>query len=976
MAIVCDHCGSAFTVDASLVPAGGARTSCPACGHETVVHPGNVTQPQHAPYAPPFSPPTPFPTDPLQYPGSRQDVPQQYQPDSGRYVLPESTPRQPPLPVDASDPRALGFDSAPHAQTDPLSHGFGATPGPGQVPFPRPQFSQTDPYSRSLPPDPLQRDGQQSGRFAVGSFDEAALASARQRAPSHGAAPQQTAPSSTAPSSTAPDFETLDPPNAPDGSTTASTGGGWSSDSSPPPTEPDADRPPPEARDGEWYVRKPDGSMEGPFLTHELVARCEAGLVRPGDRVAHGTDPFTTLTNYTLTASFARPSAPAQQFRTYASSDRGPFPWKALAAGITLLVGIATGALVFTSRPASLFGGEVATEDIPTQAILDGWRDTEPTPIASASELFQLARGFHATDTRDSLRRAADTYKRVLLRDRNELRAMAWYAAIRGSLAIDEGDEQGVRESSELLGYALRHGGHLMEPHVARAHLLAATNAPDEVLAAQETAEIARVIAPKDPNVHLAMGHAFLTTNTERAAEFLELAVKAEETSRRALLLLGDAYSRMGRLGEARAVLEKRRRLLPDDHEADLKLAMLDASTGRFDRARRQLSLASRRNAATAEARLIGALLDYQVEGDPRTARRELESLLQKRLGRRLHVRATTHLSAVAFELGELDRSEDIARRGLEIDAESPTLHHRLALVQLTRGDAAKALEHLEKALPFMPDRGQRALLEGRVHAALGDIDRARTLFNRAAFLSPHRAEPHLLEASLYAQLGAVPQALACVRRALDADPAWPRTHRSLTDFFDGNRHLSLVVASLESLAGGGHDPALLAGAVAAAKYQAGDAAGAELAARRAVSGSRATLAGHVHLAQFAIDHRRPREALDHAEAAARIFRHSPVPALLAGRALTSLGRFDDALGRFEEALSIDPLFLPAIAGQAETLAALGDRERALTLYRAAFKTDSDDTVIRRGLDALERAAHAEVDDLGFEVEVELAPEP
>lgn len=968
MAIVCDRCGSAFTVDGSLVPAGGARTSCPACGHETVVHPGNVTQPQHAAYTPPFSPPTPFPPDPLQHPGARRYDAQGYDSNSGRYARPESTPSPPH--TDATDPHALGFEPAPRAQRDPLA--FEATPGPGQAPYPYPHQAQTDPYALSLPPDPLQRDGQLSGRFAVGSFDEAALASARQHA-------RPVSPSSsrqTSPSSTDPNFDSLDGSGGfHESGMTSSDRGEWSSASTHPPTEPNADRPPPDALDGQWHVRKADGTLEGPFSSHELVARCEAGLVRQGDRVAHGSDPFTALANYTLTASFARASAPAQQIRAYASSERGPFPWKALAAGITLLVGVATGVLVFTSRPAALFGTAPATEDIPTQALLDSWRDSEPTPIASAPELFQLARGFHATDTRESLRRAADTYKRVLLRDRNELRAMAWYAEVRGSLAVEEGDEQGVRESSELLGYALRHGGHLIEPHVARAHLHAAAGAPNEVLVAQEAAETARAIAPKDPHVHLALGHAYLTTNTERSVEFLELALEKEETARRALLLLGDAYSRLGRLGEARAVLEKRRRLLPDDHEADLKLAMLDASTGRFDRARRQLSLASRRSAAAAEAKLIGAVLDYQVEGDPRTARRELERVLQQRLGRRLRVRATTHLSAVAFEMGELDRSEEIARRGLESDAESPTLHHRLVLVQLARGDAAKALEHLEKALPQMPDGGQRALLEGRVRAALGDIDRARALFHRAAFLAPHRAEPHLLEASLYAQVGAVPQALACVRRAIDADPAWPRTHRSLTDFFDGKRHLSLVIASLESLAAGGHDPALLAGAVATARYQAGDAEGAGLAARRAVAGSRPNLAGHVHLAQLALDRRHPKEALHHAEAAGRLSRHSPVPALLAGRAFTLMGRFDHALGRFEEALSVDPLFLPALAGQAEALAALGDRERALTLYRAAFKTDSDDNLIRRGLDVLERAAHAGVDDLGFEVEVELDPE-
>lgn len=937
LGIVCERCSAAFTVDPQLIPEGGARTACPSCGHPVVVHRAGTTPvPLPAARPPPGYSPTPLPPSagatPYPYPAP-EATPSPYQTP---YASPYAPPPGTPLPALPSFP-------------------------PGFTPQPAP--APTDPYAPPLPPDPLERDGYVSGRYAALDANEAALISARR-------ALRTTHPDARAAAG-------LDPAGR---SSRGAPGLGtaWGADpfedSGPHPSEDSRPQPPPDATDGEWRVRKIDGSIEGPYEAQDLLARCEAGLVLSTDLVAHGADPFQPLAAYSLTASFARAPAPAHRFRAYASTEAGPLPWKGLAAALVLLVGIGVGAVVFTVRPTALFGKPPPAEDLPAHALLDSWQDTEPAPIASAGELYQLAQGFYATDTRESFRRAAEAYKRVLLRDPRHLRAMAGYAEVRGVLAVEEGDEVGLRESAELLSYALRHGSGMPEPHVARANLQAAAGTHAELLIAQQEAEKARRLAPNNPQVLLAMGRAHLPSNPEFALEFLQRAAELDPSAVRAPLLLGRALARLGRLAEARSAFEKRRRFVPDDPQADLELAELDASIGRFDRARRQLALAARRSPHSPDVRILSAVLAYQVDDDLRTARRELDQILATRMGRRHRVRASAHAAAVAHELGDLATAEALARKALELDSESGPLHYRLAVLRLGLGRGEEAREHVKKALPHLGDEAQRAMLQARLAASLGEVDQARTHLARAALVAPWRAEPRLLEASLYAQIGARTQALAVVRKALEADPGWTRSHRALTEFYEGQQYLTQVVGAFEGLLAARQETALVNGALAMARYHTGDRAGAELAARQALGGGESVLAARLYLAQLALDRKRPREALGELATLGPLHRTTPTAPYLAGRAFTLLGRFDDAHARFREALELDPQYLPAKVGDAEVLAALGEREQALALFRSAFRSDPDDVHVRRGLDALERAGasgHTDFADLAIEVEME-----
>jgi predicted Zn finger-like uncharacterized protein len=722
----------------------------------------------------------------------------------------------------------------------------------------------------------------------------------------------------------------------------------------------------------EWRIKKPEGVVEGPFNGQELQARFEAGLIQASDLIAQGNDSFRPLSSYAFTAGFARGRpAPNRVIKAFASSDRGPFPWRPVLSVMAVLAGAVAGAFVIATRPAWLFGAPVAASDAGALSIIDSWRDRAPPNTSSAQELFALARTYYAADTRESYRLAAETFKLVLVKDRRDLKAMSGFAEVRAILAIEDGDAGGLQESAELLAYALRHGDNTPEPHVARANLLTATGTAADLLVAQREASRAQRMAPENPDVLLCTGRSFAQTNAEYALDVLTKAQKIDPKMRQLPVLLGQVYLRMGRIAEARAAFEQRKKLVPEDETADLLLAELDASIGRYDRARDRLSAAGRENPRSVDARLLSAIFLYQIDGKLQQAHDELMALRLLPLDRKRKLKVAIHAAAVAQQLGLSEEAEALIKSGQELDFESAPLLFRTSLLRLAQGrieDAKKAFEKIEQQIP---DPTQRAVLGGRIRAAMGEIDIAQAKFSRAMDYSPHDATAYLLGAAMYAQIGAQGPALALIRRSLNADPSWDRSHKTVGEFFDGQTAVTLAVGAFEALATGQDEVALTQSALAVARYHIGDTVGAEHAAKLALEDSDGTLAAHIYLGQIDLDRHRPAQALKELEAAWERERRCPTVPYLLGRSLAQLGRYDEAHAKFLQALDIDVNFLPARVRDAEVVAQMGQKDKALKLYKDAFKKDPEDLDVRRGLDALEQGELPPMLDVAIEVPTE-----
>lgn len=896
MRIVCEQCSAAFSVDETKVPEAGARATCPKCGRTLIVR-------------------RPPPTGP------------------GFLQPPDTVP-----PVGAPVP------------PDPLAFSTGEG-----ISLPSGRFSAP------LPPDPLERDGHTTGRYAVPDAAAAAYASAAGRITQQPSEqPLSTTPAPWIPGLDEP-FGFQSSPGTPAHTTQPKPLDPFAFDDAPPAPEPARERTPGPAAaaavaatppSDEWRVKRAGGVVEGPFTAKELLARFEAGLVDPQDLVAQGDGSFQPLSAHSLTSSFLRAKS-ERKVKAFASTGTRSGRTRFAAAAGALAAGLVVGALVFTVRPAFLFGAPPAPADRAALAIIDEWKRNEPRPIANAQELYQLGKGYLQNDTRVELRRAADVFRRALLRDARDVRSMAAYAEARGILSVEDGDETGVRESSELLAYALRHAGTEAAPYIARANLLARTGTAGDLLVAQQAAEQGRRYAPEDPDALLAVGRAFTMSNPEFALENIEKARKKEGVERRALLLLGEVLLRMGRIGEARAALEKRAAEVPEDPSADLRLAELDVSLGAFEEARARLERVSTANPRSAETRLVLAHLAYQIDGDLPRARTLLEEASKLALDKKRKLRLAVHKAAVAHLSGALEEAAAAVKEGLDVDGESSPLRFRQALLALEAGRTDDALAELKKAADGMPDRAQRAITEGRIRLVRGETDLAQAQFSRASMLEPHRIEPYLLGAAMYAQVGAQTQALTYARRALQADPAWASSRRALHEYVEPP-YVGQVLGGLATLVSARQEIALTQGALAMARYHAGDKAGAEEAAEASVRAG-ASVTARVYRAQLALDRGEPLAALDEAKIALQIDPHCPLAHHLAGVALLALGRYEEAHAKLRDAVDEDPNFFPAQVRDAEALLKLGQNAEAKAQFTRIHRSRPEDLFVRRGLDALVR---------------------
>ena len=374
----------------------------------------------------------------------------------------------------------------------------------------------------------------------------------------------------------------------------------------------------------EWRIRKPESIVEGPFSGPELPVALRGGAHPAG-----------------------RPRRPrrrllpaALRVRVDVRLRQGPRARRPRGQGVRV---DRAGRVALARRPdvarhRRWRGGRRAHVQRASDSGSSEFRSRRPTPAPSPSSSRggrrkhrrwpvparpTSSRAATTPRIRDGYRKAADAYKRVLIKTPTDVKAMCGYAEVRAVLAIEEGDGTGLQESAELLGYALRNGGLGAGPHVARANLLVASGTAGDLLSAQSEAGLARRIAPEDPDVLLAVGRAFVMTNAEYALEAIEKAKKIVPDSRQIPVLLGQAYLQLGRIAEARAQFELRKKMVPGDGTADLLLANLDASIGRFDRARTRLALAGRLNPGSVDVRIQLAIIAYEVDNDLKTAHEE-----------------------------------------------------------------------------------------------------------------------------------------------------------------------------------------------------------------------------------------------------------------------------------------------------------------------------------------------------------------
>lgn len=317
-------------------------------------------------------------------------------------------------------------------------------------------------------------------------------------------------------------------------------------------------------------------------------------------------------------------------------------------------------------------------------------------------------------------------------------------------------------KAEALYKRALERQPDLLDARLAYANFLWTTGRPRE---SEPWLRAAAEQAPDHPVANYALGALYASMGrTGEAAAFLARASQAEGPGRRsATLMMADRDQATGDAADARAMLQSMLDTDDQDGEVALRLAALDAETGREADAARLLTRLLARKPGLAAAHIMRARLLYQ-QGNPdqRFARQALDiapgsSEAHMLLG---------HLLVDAGQTDQaLDEFRDAARRAPG-DVQ-PLL--ALARVSLDEGRLPQALSHARAAVRLAPEDREANLVLVAALIAAPALNEAATALAALAARHPNDAEVAVVQGRLALARGNTADARSAFTRALEA---------------------------------------------------------------------------------------------------------------------------------------------------------------------------------------------------------------
>lgn len=229
----------------------------------------------------------------------------------------------------------------------------------------------------------------------------------------------------------------------------------------------------------------------------------------------------------------------------------------------------------------------------------------------------------------------------------------------------------------------------------------------------------------------------------------------------------------------------------------------------------------------------------------------------------------------------DVDGALESFRRALALDERHALARYNMALVLFRADRFEPALEELTRALAIQP-RPEIYYTLGTVYRHLGDLDRAAKALADAVAANRDYADAHLALGTIYKAKGDLKRAESSLKRAAALRPDLAAPHIVLAQTLSlardeaGARRASAEAERLRALFQQSQEAATLT-AVGAQKLDAGDAAGAADAFRRATQAFDAFAPAHYQL----------------------------------GRALQQLGQHDAAKAAFTRAQQLNPALVP-----------------------------------------------------------------
>ncbi len=419
---------------------------------------------------------------------------------------------------------------------------------------------------------------------------------------------------------------------------------------------------------------------------------------------------------------------------------------------------------------------------------------------------------------------------------------------------------------------------------------------------AEDALKKAVVIAPKDPIANRALANFFLATNRAPEAE-TPLVTNFENRAGSAdAFALADYYVLVGRLPDAKAILEPLTRVSETGSEARIRLATIGYRSGQHQAAYDQLDAVLKTQPANSRALIVRARL-LQLDGRFDDALKDAQAATA----------ADPKSTAAFFLVGQLQnqlRHASEARAAfeqvLQLNPRASDAQLELSKIHLATGDVDTSLGLARSAVQATPNNPDARLAMARALLAKGDLDGAEKELNALATAYPQAAAVQSELGMLYGRRNNQTAARKAFENARALDPA------------NGQATLGLIALDLmakqpaqaKSLVDDvvNHNPSAAGLVLGARVYAAtGDADGAERLLRQAIQKDANYLPAYVGLGQFYVARGRLDAALAEFQNVTRQNPRAVAAETMVGIIMQAQGNVEGARQEYEKTLSMDP---------------------------------------------------------------------
>lgn len=231
-----------------------------------------------------------------------------------------------------------------------------------------------------------------------------------------------------------------------------------------------------------------------------------------------------------------------------------------------------------------------------------------------------------------------------------------------------------------------------------------------------------------------------------------------------ALMTIGTAYHRLGRIDDAARYIQLARNLYPKSAEPLSRLANLALLTEQKD-PKNVLNLmeAAVKLDPNNASYLYNLGWAYDQVGETAKATDLYQRAIQ---ASRLSFEAMNNLALIYGNAGQHDRAFPLLDQAMRMDPENEAVYANLANYYARRRDWEQALETYDRALQINPASLTAAVEKGRIYLELGQTDQAVDSLSRALEADAHSFDAYMLLSSAYEKMGHIKEAIAAVEEA------------------------------------------------------------------------------------------------------------------------------------------------------------------------------------------------------------------